>query len=66
MYCQNRLELFLSLGRDFIKMKDAGFKQDALYLIRPDGHVGLATEKQWVRVLKMYLEACGIVAFGAE
>ncbi|MBD8016140.1 FAD-dependent monooxygenase [Planococcus wigleyi] len=48
------------------KMKDAGFKQDALYLIRPDGHVGLATEKQWLRVLKLYLETYGIVAFGAE
>ncbi|ANU11961.1 hypothetical protein BBH88_17730 [Planococcus antarcticus DSM 14505] len=48
------------------RMQDAGFKQDALYLIRPDGHVALATEKQWLRVLKMYLEAYGIVAFGAE
>ncbi|TAA72993.1 FAD-dependent oxidoreductase [Planococcus salinarum] len=48
------------------KMKDAGFKQDALYLIRPDGHVGLASEKQWLRVLKAYLEAYGIVAFGVE
>ncbi|MDN3451439.1 hypothetical protein QMA09_14665 [Planococcus sp. APC 3906] len=48
------------------QMKDAGFKQDALYLIRPDGHVGLASEKQWVRVLKAYLEAYGIVAFGVE
>ena len=47
-------------------MKDAGFKQDALYLIRPDGHVGLASEKQWLRVLKAYLETYGIVAFGAE
>lgn len=48
------------------KMKDSGFKQDALYLIRPDGHVGLVSEKQWLRVLKAYLEAYGIVAFGAE
>lgn len=48
------------------QMKDAGFKQDALYLIRPDGHVGLASEKQWLRVLKAYLEAYGIVAFGME
>lgn len=48
------------------QMKDAGFKQDALYLIRPDGHVGLATEKQWLRVLKAYLETYGIEAFGAE
>ncbi|WP_345740337.1 FAD-dependent oxidoreductase [Planomicrobium okeanokoites] len=48
------------------QMKDAGFKQDALYLIRPDGHVGLAVEKQWLRVLKAYLETYRIVAFGVE
>jgi len=48
------------------RMKDAGFKQDALYLIRPDGHVALATDKQWLRVLNMYLESFGIVAFGAK
>lgn len=27
------------------KMKDAVFKKDTLYLIRPDGHVALATDK---------------------
>ncbi|MCM3611705.1 FAD-dependent monooxygenase [Planococcus sp. MERTA32b] len=48
------------------QMKDAGFKQDALYLIRPDGHVGLATEKQWLRVLKAYLDTYRIEAFGVE
>lgn len=48
------------------RMKDAVFKQDALYLIRPDGHVALATDKQGVRVLNMYLEAFEIVSFGAE
>lgn len=42
------------------KMHEAGFKQDALYLVRPDGHVALASEKQWVRVLKTYLEAFGM------
>ncbi|ANU21433.1 monooxygenase [Planococcus plakortidis] len=47
-------------------MKDAGFKQDALYLIRPDGHVALATDGQWLRVLNMYLESFGIEAFGAK
>ena len=47
-------------------MQDAGFKQDALYLIRPDCHVALATDQQWLRVLKLYLVAFGIVAFGAE
>ena len=43
------------------RMKDAGFKQDALYLIRTDEHVALTTDKQWLRVLTMYLEV-----FGAE
>ncbi|OED31782.1 hypothetical protein BHE17_04735 [Planococcus maritimus] len=38
-------------------MKDAGFKQDALYLIRPDSHLALATDMQWLPVLNMYLEA---------
>ncbi|MDN5710596.1 MAG: hypothetical protein L0G95_14225 [Planococcus sp. (in: firmicutes)] len=28
----------------------AGFKQDALYLIRSAGHVAVATDKQWLRV----------------
>lgn len=40
-------------------MKDVGFMQDALHLIRPDGHVALAPDKQWLRVLNMYLEAYG-------
>ena len=48
------------------KMKDAGFKQDAMYLIRPDGHVALATDGQWLRVLNMYLDAFEIKAFGAK
>ena len=47
-------------------MKDAGFKQDALYLILPDSHVALATDKQWLPVLNMYLETFGIAAFGVE
>ncbi|WP_341960069.1 FAD-dependent monooxygenase [Planococcus maritimus] len=47
-------------------MKDAGFKQDAMYLIRPDGHVALATDGQWLRVLNMYLDAFEIKAFGAK
>ena len=48
------------------RMRDAGFKQDALYLIRLDGDAALATDKQWLRVLKMYLESFGIGAFGAK
>lgn len=47
-------------------MKDAGFKQDALYLIRPDVYVTLATDKQWLHVLDMYLETFGILVFGAK
>ncbi len=47
-------------------MKDAGFKQYVLYLIRLDDHVALATDKQWLRVLNMYLEAFQIVALGAQ
>lgn len=46
-----------------VRMKDAGFKQDALYLTRPDGHVVLATDKQLLRVLTMYLEAVGDCGF---
>ena len=48
------------------RMQDAGFKQDALYLIRPDGHVALASDKQSVDELNTYLESFGIVAFGVE
>lgn len=40
-------------------MKDAGFKQDALYLIRADGHIALAADKQWRGVLNKYFEAFG-------
>ena len=47
-------------------MKDAGFKQDALYLIRPDGTLALAADKRWLCVLNMYLDAFGIVDFGTE
>ncbi|AUD13092.1 hypothetical protein CW734_04595 [Planococcus sp. MB-3u-03] len=44
-------------------MHDARFKQDAIYLIRPVGHVALAPVKQWLRLLNMYLETFSIVAF---
>ncbi|ANU16310.1 hypothetical protein BBI11_04225 [Planococcus maritimus] len=37
-------------------MKDSGFMQDALDLIRSDGHAALATNEKWLRALKMYLE----------
>ncbi|MDE4084538.1 hypothetical protein PO902_05685 [Planococcus maritimus] len=47
-------------------MKPAGFEQDALYLIRPDGHVALTINKQWLSVLNTYFEAFWIVAFGAK
>ena len=45
-------------------MKNAGFKQDALYLIRPDGHVALANDKQAVDELKTELEAFGLWLLG--
>ncbi|MBF9231832.1 FAD-dependent monooxygenase [Microvirga alba] len=38
----------------------AGLKRDALYLVRPDGHVGLAHPTQDVTVLDHYLAARGI------
>jgi len=47
-------------------MKDAGFKQNALYLIRPDEHVVLTTDKQWLRVSNVHLEEFGVLSFGAD
>ncbi|ANU09634.1 monooxygenase [Planococcus antarcticus DSM 14505] len=48
------------------KMQKAGFQQNALYLVRPDGHVALANKAQEVSVLKDYLDEFGIVAFHAK
>ena len=37
-------------------MKRAGFRQDALYLVRPDGYVGLAATGQSAAALASYLD----------
>ncbi|ANU27097.1 FAD-dependent monooxygenase [Planococcus versutus] len=47
-------------------MKKTGFKQDALYFVRPDGHVALANNTQDVNVLKNYLTEFELVAFHAN
>jgi hypothetical protein len=39
----------------------AGLVQDALYLVRPDGHIGLARGTQDVEGLRAYLDRFGIV-----
>jgi hypothetical protein len=41
-------------------MKRAGFRRNALYLVRPDGYVALAAADQSPAVLASYLEARGI------
>jgi hypothetical protein len=38
----------------------AGLKQDAMYLIRPDGHVALASPDQSVTKLSVFLERVGL------
>ena len=39
---------------------DAGFARDAMYLIRPDGYIGLASANQDEGVLKSYLQKWGL------
>src|SRR5262249_55850846 len=41
-------------------MERAGLQRDALYLVRPDGYVALATADQSAATLRMYLSAHGI------
>lgn len=48
------------------QMKKAGFKQDALYFIRPDGHVALAHTTQDLAVLQAYLDEFNLIAFHAQ
>jgi len=43
--------------------KAAAFERDALYLVRPDGHVGLAAPKQDVRALQDYVSRLEIRPF---
>lgn len=44
-------------------MSEAGVKENALYLVRPDGHVGLAEESQSVDKLKAYVESFSISSY---
>jgi FAD binding domain len=41
-------------------MKRAGFRRNALYLVRPDGYVGLAAAEQSRAALTSYLDARGL------
>ena len=41
-------------------MKRAGFRQNGLYLVRPDGYVALAAADQSPTVLASYLDARGL------
>lgn len=47
-------------------MERAGFQQNALYLIRPDGYVALANPEQGVIALKDYLNEFKISPFNAK
>lgn len=40
--------------------EEKGFKQDAIYLIRPDGHIGWTNEEQDISQLERYLNEWGI------
>jgi len=40
--------------------RDAGFKQDAAYLVRPDGYVAAALPEQRASALKTFLDRLGI------
>jgi 2-polyprenyl-6-methoxyphenol hydroxylase-like FAD-dependent oxidoreductase len=42
--------------------RNAGLARDALYLVRPDGHVGFARQTQEVEGLRTYLDRFGIAA----
>ncbi|MEP6764513.1 MAG: FAD-dependent monooxygenase, partial [Gemmatimonadaceae bacterium] len=41
--------------------KDVGLAEDALYLVRPDGHVGLASTQQPAHELDKYVDRFGLV-----
>jgi hypothetical protein len=42
--------------------KRAGLAQEAVYLVRPDGHIGFARREQDVEGLRAYLGRFGIVS----
>lgn len=48
------------------QMRKVGLRQNALYLIRPDGHVAFANSAQKVGALKAYLNEFGITSFAAD
>jgi hypothetical protein len=39
---------------------DAGIERDAAYLVRPDGHVALASSEQSVTKLKAFIDRVGL------
>jgi 2-polyprenyl-6-methoxyphenol hydroxylase-like FAD-dependent oxidoreductase len=43
------------------KARDAGLERGALYLVRPDGYVGLADSKRDVSTFSRYLDSRGVV-----
>jgi 2-polyprenyl-6-methoxyphenol hydroxylase-like FAD-dependent oxidoreductase len=57
--CQ-RLNLPLHLFAWSEAARRAGFKKDALYVVRPDGYVGLASATQDVAALKTYMVSRGV------
>ena len=42
-------------GRGLQPLSRAGLKLDALYLVRPDGHIGFARREQDIEALRAYL-----------
>ena len=46
--------------------RDAGLGRDALYLVRPDGHIGFARQEQDVEELRVYLGRFGIAGPAAR
>ena len=42
--------------------RHAGFEENAVYLVRPDGYIGLARPTQDVEALRTYLMRFGIIA----
>jgi hypothetical protein len=39
---------------------DAGIERDAMYLVRPDGHIALASPEQSVTALRDFLDRAGL------
>lgn len=60
--CCAKFGLGLCKFRWTLAARGAGFAENALYLVRPDGHVGLAAPKEDVLALEDYLLRFGIRA----